>query len=77
MGQESSKVLHARFMVLGTHAHVGVPDEVQIHRWYTKNLGAHLSELEKLFIAGNDFLQSAKEAEHRHSGRLQAVVALR
>ena len=61
MGEETPKVLHAHFMILCSHAHVGVPDEVHIHRWDTKDLRAHLPELKKLVIAGDDVLQSSNK----------------
>lgn len=63
MGQKTCKVLHAHFMVLGSHAHVGVPDEVHIHRGNAEDLRAHLSELKKLVIAGNDVLHSSNKNE--------------
>ena len=75
MGQKASKVLYAHFMVLGSHAHVGVPDEVHIYRRDAEDLRAHLSELKKLVVAGDDVLQLSTKDEQRHHRSCQAVQA--
>ena len=75
MGQEASKVLPAHVTVLGAHAHVGVPNEVHIHRGDAKDPCEHLSELKKRVIAGNDFLQLSNTNEQAQPGNCQAVDA--
>lgn len=54
MRHQLPKVLHAHLMVLGSHCHVGVPDEVHINWGHSKHPGCHLPQLQEQGIPGND-----------------------